>query len=68
MQRLLYGQGIVQVYSKMVQDGSQALGLDPSAALLILAVLLLIRLAVGAVSGWSAWELGGAVARRLGRR
>jgi hypothetical protein len=68
MMRLLYGKGVVEVYTKMVQDGSRALGLDPSLALLILAILLLIRLAIGALGGWGAWELGGAVARRLGRR
>ena len=68
MMRLLYGKDIVQVYTKMVQDGSQTLGLDPSVAWLILAILLLTRLIVGAIGGWGAWELGGAVARRLGRR
>ncbi|RLC72733.1 MAG: hypothetical protein DRI81_15960 [Chloroflexi bacterium] len=67
MMRLLFGKGFTQVFTKMVQDGSQTLGLDVSAAWLILAVLLLIRLSVGAISGWSAWKLGGAVARRLGR-
>ena len=49
MMRLMYGKGIVEVCTKMVQDGSQALGLDTSAAWLILAVLLLIRLVVGAI-------------------
>jgi hypothetical protein len=68
MMRLLYGQGIVQVVTEMVQEGSHMLGLGTSAALLILAVLLLVRLLVGAVGGWGAWGLGGAVARRLGRR
>jgi len=68
MMRLLYGKGIVEVYTKMVQEGSHMLGLGTSAALLILAVLLLVRLLVGAVGGWGAWGLGGAVARRLGRR
>ncbi|HIE39024.1 MAG TPA: hypothetical protein EYH30_10010 [Anaerolineales bacterium] len=68
MMRVLYGGDVVQVYTKMLQEGSRMLGLDPSAALLILAVLLTIRLAVGGVAGWGAWGLGGAVARRLGRR
>ena len=68
MMRLLYGQGIVQVFTKMMREGGSMLGLDTSAALLILAVLLLVRLLVGAVGGWGAWGLGGAVARRLGRR
>lgn len=66
MMRLMYGTGAVEVWSKMVQEGSRMLGLDPSAALLILGVLLLARLAVGAASGWGAWALGGAVVRRLG--
>ena len=68
MMRLLYGKGIVEVYTKMVQDGNQILGIDVSAALLILLILLLIRLVVGAISGWIAWGLGGAVARRIGER
>jgi hypothetical protein len=68
MMRLLYGQGIVQVYAKLVQEGSQMLGVDTSLALVILLILLLVRLVVGGGGGWGAWELGGAVARRLGRR
>lgn len=68
MMRLLYGEGVIEVYAKMVRDGSQMLGTDMSAALLILTILLLVRLVVGAVGGWIAWELGGAVAQRLGRR
>jgi hypothetical protein len=68
MMRLIYGQDITTVYAKLVQDGSQMLGLDVSAALLILAILFGIRLIVGGVAGWSAWALGSAVAHRLGRR
>jgi hypothetical protein len=68
MMRLIYGKDFFTVYDKVVQDGSQALGLDASLALLILAILLLVRLVVGAISGWGAWQLGGAVARRLGPR
>jgi hypothetical protein len=68
MMRVLYGRGANEVYNKMVQEGSQMLGLDTSLALLILAILLLVRLIVGATGGWSAWELGNAVARRIGAR
>jgi len=68
MMRLVYGGSVVEVYEKMVREGSQMLGLDVSAALLILGILLLIRLVVGGIAGWGAWALGGAVARRLGRR
>jgi hypothetical protein len=68
MMRVMYGRNIVQVYQKLAQDGSQMLGLDPSLALLILAILLGVRLVVGGVAGWGAWALGGAVAERLGQR
>jgi hypothetical protein len=68
MMRLMYGKGIVEVATKMVRDGSQMLGLDASAAVWIVMILLLVRLAAGAIGGWVAWKLGGAVARRLRRR
>ncbi len=67
MMRLIYGKGVTEVYTKLIRDGSQTLGLDVSAAWLILAILLGIRLIVGSFAGWSAWALGSAVARRLGR-
>lgn len=68
MMRVMYGRNIVQVYQKLAQDGSQMLGIDASAALLILAILLVVRLVIGGIAGWGAWALGGAVARRLGQR
>jgi ABC-type thiamin/hydroxymethylpyrimidine transport system permease subunit len=68
MMRVMYGRNIVQVYQKLAQDGSQMLGIDASAALLILAILLVVRLVIGGIAGWGAWALGGAVARRLGHR
>jgi len=67
MMRLIYGQGINQVYTKILQDGSQTLGLDESYALLIIGVLFLFRVVVGAVAGWLGWDLGRLVARRLAR-
>jgi hypothetical protein len=67
MMRLMYGKGVVEVYTKMVREGSEMLGLDISAALLILGILLVIRLVAGGIAGWGAWKLGGAVARRRGR-
>jgi hypothetical protein len=68
MMRFMYGRGIVEVARMLIQSGSQMLGLDASMAILILTVLLVVRLVVGGGAGWSAWALGGAVARRLGRR
>jgi ABC-type thiamin/hydroxymethylpyrimidine transport system permease subunit len=67
MMRLLYGQGVSEVAVKMVKDGSQSLGLDVRYSIAILVVLFVIRLVVGAAAGWLAWDLGGAVRRRLAR-
>ena len=67
MMRLLFGKGVSEVAVKMVEDGSKLLGLDIRYSITILAVLLFIRLIVGAASGWLAWDLGGAVRRRLAR-
>lgn len=67
MMRLLFGKRVSEVAVKMVKDGSEVLGLDVRYSIAILVVLFLIRLAVGAVAGWLAWDLGGAVQRRLAR-
>jgi hypothetical protein len=67
MMRLLFGQGFYEVAVNMVKDGSKLLGLDVRYSIAILVVLFVIRLVVGAVAGWLAWDLGGAVRRRLAR-
>lgn len=67
MMRLLYGKGFNQVYTKMIEDGSQLLGLDVGYAVAIIGVLFLCRIIAGAVAGWLGWDLGRLVARRLGR-
>jgi len=67
MMRLLYGQGLTAVAVKMVREGSAWLGLDVRYSIAILVILFVIRLVVGAVAGWLAWDLGGAVRRRLAR-
>ncbi len=68
MMALLYGRSVAEVYQMTVRDGSEMLGMDPSFALGIIVVLLVVRLIAGGLAGWSAWGLGAAVARRLGRR
>jgi ABC-type thiamin/hydroxymethylpyrimidine transport system permease subunit len=65
MMRLLFGRGFSEVAVKMVKDGSKLLGLDVRYSIAILVVLFAIRLIVGAMAGWLAWDLGGAVQRRL---
>jgi hypothetical protein len=67
MMRLLFGKGASEVAVKMVKDGSELMGLDVRYSIAILVGLFFIRLVVGAVAGWLAWDLGGAVQRRLYR-
>lgn len=65
MTRLFFGKGIEAVYVKMVKDGSNVLHIDVRYGLLIIVLLFLARIAVGGLAGWLAWNLGGAVRRRL---
>ena len=61
------GKSITDVYLGMVKQGARVLGLDPGWAIAIIAVFLLIRIVMGGVAGWLAWELGKGVRRRLAR-
>jgi hypothetical protein len=67
MMRLLFGKGVSEVAVNMVKDGNKLLGLDVRYSIAILVVLFTIRLIIGAAAGWLAWDLGGAVRRRLAR-
>jgi len=64
---LLYGRSLVEVYLSVLQRGADLLGLDPTAAWAVLGASLAIRMGMGAVGGWLAWDLGRQVRRRLGR-
>jgi hypothetical protein len=68
MPQILLGKNAVETYDRIVSQGGQWLGLDPSAAWLILGILLSIQLLIGSASGWGAWRLSGAVAHRRGTR
>jgi len=65
MMRLLYGKGIEAVYGQMIADGIKVLHIDVRYGLAIILILFLVRIVVGALAGWLAWDLGGAVRRRL---
>jgi len=61
------GRGIYDVYLGVLKEGSQALGIGMGYALAIIAAFLLIRIVVGGLAGWLAWDLGKAVQARLTR-
>lgn len=68
MMRLLYGQGIIEVGIKMINDGAKMLGISPAYGVWILGILLLVRVIVGGLAGWFAWGLALAVERRRAQR
>ncbi len=64
VQGLVFGAGIITTYRWLLSGGAALLHLPVSAVVAILAVLLLVHLATGAVAGWVAWETGRAVLAR----
>ena len=59
------GRGIYEVYLGLLKKGAQALGIETGYALVIVAAFLLIRMVLGGLAGWLAWDLGKAVQARL---
>lgn len=59
------GRGIYDVYLGMLKAGAKALGIGMGYALVIIAAFLLIRMVLGGLAGWLAWDLGKAIRARL---
>ena len=59
------GRGIYEVYLGVLKKGAQALGIETGYALVIIVAYLLIRMVLGGLAGWLAWDLGKAVRARL---
>ncbi|MCJ7569507.1 MAG: hypothetical protein MUO58_18520 [Anaerolineales bacterium] len=64
---LLYGRTVFIVWLDLVDRGSRLLGLDASAAVGILLVMVGIHIAIGALAGWLAWDVGRQLQGRLGK-
>ena len=64
---LLFGRGVYEVYLKMIAEGARLLRIDLRYGLVIIVALLLVRVVVGGLAGWLAWDLGRAVRARLQR-
>jgi hypothetical protein len=67
MMYVLFGQGVYEVYSSMVQEGASVLHIDAAYALVIIGVLFLVRILAGGLAGWIGWDLGRVVRGRLAR-
>jgi len=64
-QGILAGRGILTIYGWVLDQGSGLLGVDKSAGVVLLLMLLVVRLVIGAAAGLFAWSLAVAVRRRL---
>ena len=63
---LIFGRGLLSIWLDTIDLGSRLFGLSSQAVLWIVVGLVLLYLAVGAISGWLAWKLGQVVVARLG--
>ena len=62
---LLFGRGIFLVWLDMLDRGTRLFGLNPSAWIWILAVLVAVHLLLGGIAGWLAWGSGRLLKERL---
>jgi len=63
---LIFGRDLLSIWLDTVDLGSRLFGLSSQAAFWIVLALIVLHLAVGAVGGWLAWNLGHLVSIRLG--
>jgi ABC-type thiamin/hydroxymethylpyrimidine transport system permease subunit len=64
---LLFGRTAFVVWLDLLDTGSRLIGLDTNAVVWILLFMVAIHLAVGALAGWLAWDLGRQLHARLGK-
>ena len=67
MMGLFYGAGFFEIATRIVRDGSRLFGIPENFFFLLLALLLFIRMAAGAVAGLLARSLGEQIRGRLRR-
>ncbi len=65
---LLFGRGLLSIWLDTIDQGSRLFGLGSQAALWIVVGLVILYVAVGAIAGSLAWNLGNLVATRLGKQ
>jgi len=64
---LLFGRSLFVVWLDLLDTGNRLLGLNGSAVLWIVVVLLGIYMSIGCVAGWLSWGVAGQLQSRLGR-
>lgn len=64
VQGLIFGTGIITMYTSVIEKGAALFGLSTSSVVLVFAALTALYLAVGAAAGLLAWEAGRSVLAR----
>lgn len=64
---LLFGRTLLDVWFDLLRRGSQLIGVDQSAVVGILLLMVVIHLLIGGLAGFISWELGHQLEARLGR-
>lgn len=65
---LLFGRSFIVIWLDVIDEGVRLFGLNPNLPWLVLALLALLRIGVGVVAGWLAWEVALALKHRLARQ
>ncbi len=65
-QSFLAGRGVLVIWLNLLDEGTRLFGLNPNAAWIIVVALVLLRLLVGGIAGWLAWNLGHTIQKRIG--
>jgi hypothetical protein len=65
-QGLLAGRGVLFVWEMLLEEGRRIFGVSLSAALIVIALMVILRLVVGTLAGFLAWNVSKAVGQRLG--
>ncbi len=63
---LLFGRSLFVVWLDLLDFGSRLLGIDGSAALWIVILILAIYLAIGSAAGWLSWDVARQLKSRIG--
>jgi hypothetical protein len=64
---LLFGRDAMSIWLGLLEDGARLFGIGTEVAVMIVALLVLVRLLLGGAAGWLAWRVGGLLQTRLGR-
>jgi ABC-type thiamin/hydroxymethylpyrimidine transport system permease subunit len=64
---ILFGRTAFMVWLDLLDTGSRLIGLDTNAVVGILVFMVAIHLAIGALAGWLAWDIGRQLNARLGK-